>query len=393
METSKLSKGSVTLILVSLFLSTMCTMGDMVIVPIAGNLYDVFDNVMLVNAIISAPAVTGLLFCLIGGRMVDKMDKKFVMILGFVIFTLSSVFGAVIENVYYVLICRLLATGVAWGLTSTAALGILADMFLDEEKHGMVVGWYNAAMAAIGAVLSFVAGNLALSGWKTAYNTYWAAIPVLVMLILFLPSAPPKQLSGNSDKTAKGAAGWYKPLLPLCGQVFFIGAAYYVIVYVIAVYVADAGIGNEAFSGTLSSIGTIASCLACMSFGVVYTKLKKATPLPSFFLIAAGFFLMAAFPNRAIAVICCAVMGASWGIFYSYFYAHCTEIVPEQMQGTALGIVGAVSGIASFFCTYMVTGLQSVMGVTSSVGVWPAFGVISLVVAVLSVIGYVKTRK
>ena len=41
MNTRKLSKARMILILLALFLSTSCTMGDMVIVPIAGNLYDV----------------------------------------------------------------------------------------------------------------------------------------------------------------------------------------------------------------------------------------------------------------------------------------------------------------------------------------------------------------
>ncbi|MGL4284341.1 MFS transporter [Eubacterium aggregans] len=222
MEAKDLSKKKRVLILVALFLSTCCTMWDMVIVPIASNLYSVFENVMLVNAIISGPAITGVLFCIIGGRLTDRMNKKTLMVIGFSIFTVTSIFGCTVENGVYILICRLMATGVAWGLTSSAALGILAELYLDEKKHGTIIGWYNAAMAIIGAMLSLVAGNLAVNGWQLAFQTYWIAIPVLAMLIVFLSSMPSK-IGEKKHEKIKGDAGWYRKLIPLSLQIFFVG--------------------------------------------------------------------------------------------------------------------------------------------------------------------------
>ncbi|MGL6294314.1 hypothetical protein, partial [Eubacterium aggregans] len=132
--------------------------------------------------------------------------------------------------------------------------------------------------------------------------------------------------------------------------------------------------------------------VACMLFGVVYAKLKEATPLPSFFILGLSFLIMGFFFNATITLIACGIMGAAWGIFYCYFYARCTEIVLENMQGMAIGIRGAVNGISSFFCTYMVTGLISVTGASNSIEVWQLFGWVCLIVGVISLVVYIKEK-
>ena len=42
-------------------------------------------------------------------------------------------------------------------------------------------------MAAIGAVMSAVAGVLAVNGWKNAYYTYLISIPMILLVIFFVP--------------------------------------------------------------------------------------------------------------------------------------------------------------------------------------------------------------
>lgn len=376
-----LSKSRLALMLAALFLSTCCTMGDMAVVPIFANLFEVFPNVALVNFMISGPGLVGLVFCLLGGRLADKMDKKTLLVVGFAIFTASGLLGAAVVNDVYVAAMRCLCTGVAWGLTSTAAVGIIAEYYVDEAKRGKIVGWYNAAMAAMGAALSFVGGLLGVHGWRVAFNAYWIGVPVLLMLIFFVPACPAHKDAEASEK-AKGSRGWASKLIPLLAGFFLTAICYYVIVYMISLFVADSGLGNEAFSGTLSSIGTITSCLMGMAFGVVYAKLKKRTSLPSYVLLALGFLLMFLFPGKVMAIVACAFMGAAWGNVYSYYYTECTVVVPENMQGTSLGIVGIVNGLASFLVTYFVTLLEKILHVDNIRSVFPVFVVILAVVAV-----------
>ena len=130
-EAKQLTKGRMVLALAALFLSSMCTLGDLVVNPIVANLYEVFANdpEWLINFGITGPALVGLPFGLLAGLLCDRIDKKWVMVAGFAIFTVSAVFGAQ-ENIYAFVTLRCFATGVGWGITNTAALSILADMFL-----------------------------------------------------------------------------------------------------------------------------------------------------------------------------------------------------------------------------------------------------------------------
>jgi len=397
MNAKKMSKARLALALAALFLSTSCTMGDMAVVPIFANLFEVFPQTAIVNGIISWPSIVGLFFCLIGGYLTDKMDKKWLMVIGFALYTLTSVFGCAIENVYYIAACRCLATGAGWGLTSTAAFAIIADLYEDENKRGTVNGWYNASMALMGAALSFIGGILAVTAWQNAFRTYWINVPILIMLIAFLPSLPPKKEAAAESKAASAASGkdltgWYKPLIPIIIQVLVVASCYYVIAYMISVFVADAGIGNEAFSGTLSSVGTIFSFLANLVFGLYYAKLKKATGLPSFLVLGAGFLLMGLVPTRGVSMVCCALMGAFWGIFYSFFYTETTVVVPEEKQGTALGIINAVNGLCMVVCTYGVTALEGVMGTESIVPLFPILGVLCLLIAAFAAVLVIRAK-
>ena len=398
MKAENMSKVRLALALAALFLSTSCTMGDMVVVPIFANLFEVFPQTAIVNGIISWPSIVGLFFCLIGGYLTDKMDKKWLMVIGFALYTATSVFGCAIENVYYIAACRCLATGAGWGLTSSAAFAIIADLYEDENKRGTVNGWYNASMALMGAALSFIGGLLAVSAWQNAFKAYWLNLPILIMLIVFLPAMPPRKDVSAETKTSgktsgKDLTGWYKPLIPIIIQVLVVASCYYVIAYMISVYVADAGIGNEAFSGTLASVGTIFSFLANLVFGLYYAKLKKATGLPSFLALGVCFLLMGFIPTKAISLVCCAVMGGFWGIFYSFFYTETTVVVPEEKQGTAIGIVNAVNGLCMVVCTYGVTALEGAMKTTSIVPLFPIFGALCLVIAVYSFILVARARK
>jgi MFS family permease len=68
--------------LAALFLSVMCTMGDMVVTPIVADLYTVFADApeALINLGVTGPAIAGLPFCFLGGWLADHMDKKVLMV-------------------------------------------------------------------------------------------------------------------------------------------------------------------------------------------------------------------------------------------------------------------------------------------------------------------------
>ena len=63
-----------------------------------------------------------------------------------------------------------------------------------------------------------------------------------------------------------------------------------------------------------------------------------------------------------------------------------------RCAGTATSIVAVSDGLAAAACSYALTGLMGATGMTS-VQVWPVFGVILIIVGVISYIWFFATRK
>jgi sugar phosphate permease len=158
----------------------------------------------------------------------------------------------------------------------------------------------------------------------------------------------------------------------------------------IALYVTDAGVGNEAFIGVLASAATIATAVGSFIFGPVYKRMKTAVYLPALFVIALCFILMGFFPSTGVTIVCVVLAGFMWPFYFCYFYVRVTEIAPASKAGTATSIVAFSDGLAATGSSYLLTGLIGVTG-TTAVAVWPTFGVILIVVGIISAI-YVATH-
>lgn len=410
-DVAHMSKGRMACAIAALFLSSMCTMGDLVITPVVANLYEVYahEPVWLINLGITGPAIVGLPFGLLTGWLCDRIDKKRIMVVGFGIFTVAGVFGIAFQNIYYFVTMRLCATGIGWGITNTAALAILADMFTDEVKHARFVGWYNAAMSLIGALLASVSGFLALDGWTHVFEAYWIAIPVFVMLLVFLPACPPRsdtakkveEVVGESRSSAAAVARglyaaqlpgsraprWWSKLVPLAVQVFFVALLYFMIFYMAGVYVADKSLGDEAFVGILTSVMTIFTAIGSVVFGAAYKILHNKVYWPALIVIALGYFVLAVATSQIIVVVTLAAIGFAWPFYFCFFYSYCTEIVPPTKTGLSTSIVASANGLAMAASSQVLT---FALGISSGgcAQVYPVFGCMLLGILVISLLVY-----
>ncbi|MDO5409134.1 MAG: MFS transporter [Lachnospiraceae bacterium] len=382
------SKTQNLLLMITLFLSTASIMGGGIISVIVSRLYELYDA-WAVNLMLTGPGIAGLIACPIAGRLCDKMDKKTIMLTGYILYAFSAIGGAAVDNQIYMIIMRLLAAGICYGLTSTAAMGIITDCYPAENERGRIVGWYNAAMAIIGGIVMLAAGNLAVSNWKLAFAVNWFSIPLIIMIIFFIPSCPPipHSIPNGAATKAKGTKGWYRKLVPLLISLFLTGFCYYTITGMIDLYVSGNQLGNSAFTGLLATAGSVGSFIACSLFGFTYSKLKDKTGIPSYILLSAGFFLLAFFPSSILALTVSTVMGLAWGNVYSYWWMRCTVVVPEEMAGTAIGITGTVNSICGFPVPYFLLFLKDTILHTENIAAtFPVYGMILILVAAGAII-------
>lgn len=387
------SKWKERLMLLTLYLSTFSIMGDMVASVIASTLYEKYGE-LLANLMITGPSLASLVACPLGGWLADRMDKKKLLLTGYLLYAVSGILGAASTNAAYIIACRFLATGVAYGLTSSAAMGILSDSYPDEEARGKVVGIYNAVMALLGAAFGMLCGILAQNDWRNAFMANWLAVPVIVLIALFVPACPAKpHVPAQSAETTKGshsAGRWFAHLIPLLIMFFVVASCYYVVVYMLDLYVSFHALGNSATTGTLGAVGTIASCVTCTGFGFLYGRWKERCIWPALALMAVGFLMLAAFPSLAVATAGCAILGLAWGMVFSYSYLRCTVVVPEDKVGSSIGITSTINSLAMLLCPYI---LQILMGVLGTEDAGIAYYVYGGVVAVVFLVFLLRSLR
>ncbi len=379
------------LFIVTLFLLNVMIMHDFVIFPITDALYEAFpDSTAGVNFIISGPSIVLVIASFIVPLILRKIDKKTLLIVGGILYAVTAVGGCLIESVAYMSFCRA-CSGIAYAIAQICAVGLIADHWMDENRRAAFVGYFNAAQAAVGAAMGFVSGQLAVASWQNAYNTYWIAVPLVILIILFIPRASASAVASSEASDAEAASDGRRGL----GGSFWIMVLTFTLVtiayvttmsYFISVYVAENALGDAALAGTLNSIMAIGSMVMCIVFGFIYSKLHIRTSLPFFFTMAAAILALFLVHDQVVAMVSVFVGGGSYGCLIAYAYAEGSIRVPAASVDRASGIVTAAYGVACFVATYIETAIMEAMGTELVSPTYIIFAVVCVVAAVIEIV-------
>ena len=391
---TKMSKPKFILFCAALILTHVISMHDMVIYPIVNNLYEMFyENMAGVNFIISGPAIFMFAASLLAPYLMKFIDKKSLLIICCVIFAVFSIGGSAVVSVPYIIAARSIC-GFVYGIVQVVVIGIVADHFLDDNKRATFMGVYNAGMAGIGAAMSAVAGVLAVNGWRNAYYTYLISIPMLLLVIFFVPriqssleaaqEAAPR--AAAAGKARFGAKFWIMLI-----NFFVLCVAYTPMMMMTSVYIAENNLGNEALAGLAGSVGTIGSGVFCLLFGFVYSKLKARTSLISYAGMALGLLGMYFIKGPVIFLIICTVAGATYGFLYSYMFTQVTLLVSQEDANRAISYLTAIYAASIFLGPYVTTWIMGMVGNSITVASL-IFGIICVVCLVVDFINTSKMR-
>lgn len=389
----EMTKGRALLFLISLFLTNVAVMADMVIIPAGNGLYETFQNDAAVNFILSGPSFIMLFSAMLCGKLMQYLSKKKILVGAMVLFAVSAILGGAVENVYYVLAMRVLV-GISMGFVNAAAMALIAEVYVDEDKRGTIMGIFNATMAGTGAVISLIAGVFAVRSWNEVFKVYWIAVPVIVMMLFFIPMTPPEgdQQAGEEEGSHTGNPYLMRQVM-LMVSCFAYNLVYAVIYYQVSVLVAEQGYGNESIAALLSTLGTVGSCILCILFGTLYSKLKRATIIFGYAGLCISYLMLFLASSPVMAGIACTLCGASYGYGFSYFFLRCTVVVPKEKVSSSISMTTAIGGFGMFLSTYACTMLQKILGTTGIVSLLPVAIAVSGIGAVLSVICTVMDKK
>lgn len=381
------SKAKMILFCITIFLTALVSQHESGIFPIAGALYEAFpDSTMAINFVISGPSLLMLFASLLVPYIYKVLSKKTALIITCTVFAASAICATFAMSLPLLITYRTIG-GFCIGFQQVIALDMVTDYFLEDEKaRATVVGLYNASQAGIGAILGIVAGNLAVNGWENVFKAYWVAIPITILVVCFVPNI---RNSVQSADKAEEKSGEKVPM----GSKFMISVVNFMIYTVIyaplfmmaAVYVSENALGNEAYSGLISSVGTVGSLICCLTFGLFYKKLRMKTSLISYVIMAAGLFVAFLVPNSTVFIVINVVCGGAYGLLLSYQYANASAIVAPQNTTKAISYITALNALGFFVCTYVTTWIMGITGgITGSCAVYGVVAVVCLIIEVIN---------
>lgn len=393
----KQSKTKMILFCATIFLTAFVSQCDAAILPIAGVLYEVFPNsTFAVNFIISGPMLLMLISSLAVPYMYKFMSRKKALLVTCIVFFASCACATIAMSLPLLVFYRTIS-GICIGLQQVIAVDSVTGYFMDDEKlRATVVGLYNAAQAGIGAVLGIVAGNLAVHGWQNVYHAFWIMIPVIVLVLMFIPDqdtqlqAVEKEEKNEAERVPMGS----KFMISVVN--FTIFSMIYAPLYSMAsVYITENALGNEAYAGLVTSVAMVGSALCCAAFGMVYKTLRARTSLISYAIMAAGLIGIFFVRDSTVFLVVNIVVGGSYGLMISYQYANLSVIVAPQNITKAVSYVTALNSLGFFVTTYVTTALMGVTGggVASVSLIYGIVAVVCLVVELFNTKGMEKREQ
>ncbi|WP_303865159.1 MFS transporter, partial [Alkalibaculum bacchi] len=199
----------------------------------------------LIQMIMTLPSLMGMIFAISAGPLSGKIAKKIIVLVGlFSAFTggmLSYLFGSL--SIYVLLLSSALI-GVGQGINSTMSMALIADYFVGDESSSLM-GLQSAFVNGGSMVIIFISSLLARLGWRSSYLIFLIFIPIIVIVMKYLPNDPPIQQQESSGEKGK-----------LNGTVYFTAVVTFVFATLmfsfatnVAMFVVNNGLGDATTAG------------------------------------------------------------------------------------------------------------------------------------------------
>lgn len=395
--------------------------------------------------LVTVPSFSVLVLMFFVDKIAYYVGKKRTVQIGLVIVIASTFMSRFAESFEVMMISRVIL-GIGFGLINALAISLIADFFTGNECATMM-GFRNAAEGLGLSLLTFLAGLLFTLSWRDSFYVYLAAVPILVLFTLFVPSikrgceedkekadlqnsANPSEASkadtnntveatsvnsanpaaanaaagdaANVDASATGEAiaapaseaqgskiPWHT--LPQCAIVLFtvlVSVGFYIKLYEIAEI--KSIVATELEMNNLFTILALMSTIGGIVFGFIFMKLKFNTLPIALVTTAISCFVLAMSTSYTVMLVACVLNGFAFPLLISYMFS-----MIGYLAGTTYSTVLVSSfmligcNIGAFAAPYGFTLVNAIVPGTTSVFAFNVFGVIFII---LTVAAYLKKK-
>ncbi|MDR0851894.1 MAG: MFS transporter, partial [Clostridiales Family XIII bacterium] len=322
-------------------------------------------------------------FMLLGGALSQKLSKKKILLIGFVLYTITGICTGLVDSIGMMLLMRALM-GAATGLIGPLAGSLIADFF-DGTARAKMMGQMNAVDGAIGIGFSMIAGMLAMTDWHKAFYLYGVLVIVIILIAVALPESEPDAKLAKTRK-AEEKPVFTKTLAYLAIIGFLFMAISIISMLKQSFYLQEEGLGNAGSAGVQMALMTLFMVVFSLLFAKVYKVTKNYTLTIVAFLTALGFLLivLAGVTHHVeLFYIASAVSGIGNGLMLPYFVLQGSMEAPIAQRSFFIALLMCGTFLGQFVGAFL-PGI--IAGITGTDSLRVLFGVAAGLLVVLAII-------
>jgi MFS family permease len=329
----------------------------------------------LIPAIVTAPSFCAALFAPIAGIIADRYGRRRSFIAGMALYVAAGLVPLLVDDIAIIIASRALL-GIAEAFAITISSALIGDYF-GEQRHRWVA-WVGAATSIAGTALIAAGGALADISWRGPFAIYLAAIPGLIMALLFIDEPLPAE---RQQGRARLGFPWRQAAI--IGSVTLVAAVLY---YVEPLNIAR--ILDERGAGSATRIGLIqaATSLLYIAGAFLYRRLH-VRPVGQLLglagvLIGAGQIVIGLGQTWQVVALGASIQQLGGGMIIPILLAWGQKLLPLEQRGRGMGIWAT-----AFFSGTFVCGAAVAIVVDKAGGLAPAMtlmGVVTLAAAAMA---------
>lgn len=345
-----------------LSLSLLTVMAGAAVAPALGIIKAHFSgaNHLLVQMIISIPALFIVLTSLVFPKLSAKFRARDLLMFGLVLYTAGGACAGIIDNIYIVLVFRALV-GIGVGIIMPMSTGLLAFYFT-HDKQDKLMGYSSAMNQMGGAVATLLSGLLAAISWKLSFLVYLMGLIGIVLCLLFLPN---EYIGSRESKTGAGTAKEQKKnsalaeYYPFIIAMFLLMVTFFIFPCEFALETTKEGSIPQQYISVIMAGMDIIAFLGGLSFVAVKKIAGKNTRIAAPLMFAVGYIFLAFIGGWAGALVGSVFVGFANGLGIPFLIATASKKAGRAAASTVMPLLSAALYLAQFVTPMILSACES----------------------------------
>lgn len=330
--TSSNRQSSFSLSVAVLSLSILAVMAVTAIAPALGRIQLTFPEAskLQLQMLLNFPALFIIPFSLLSGQLTLRFQKRHILFVGLILFSISGVVSAFSQSFTVFLILRAFL-GIGLGMVTPLSFSLIADLF-SGEMRARLMGWSSAMATSSAILMSLLSGWLATYNWRFSLGAYGIGFIVFIIVYFYLPE--PHTSPQKPQKTAQ---------LPVLVYAVVLFTMFSIVIFNLisnnmAFYLKDTHLGDAVESGIALASYQGAQFLVALLFDKIYKLLKNNTAIFGLAISVIGFSILFTAGNLWMIILAVFITGLGIGALVPFNALTISNQVGSDLSGWALSL-------------------------------------------------------